>query len=253
MNGEGTKAQGVLELSAEIRRKLIDKGASLVGYADLSSLPQQDRDGYRYGIAVGVQLRPEIISRLKDGPDMQYYYEYNRINTLLNELDEYAAAILRGKGYQALPKTQSAVVEDEKTWSTVLPHKTVATRAGLGWIGKCALLVTKEYGSAIRISSVLTDAELDTAKPVDKSMCGDCARCRDACPAKAVSGELWTVGRHRDEFYKAHDCRKTARERAAKAGLNLTLCGMCIYVCPWTQKYINSMDAGHAAWQSGDT
>lgn len=59
---------------------------------------------------------------------------------------------------------------------------------------------------------------------------------------KAVSGELWSVDRHRDELYKAHDCRKAARERAAKAGIDATLCGMCIYVCPWTQKYINSTD-----------
>ena len=241
MYGKRNMAHGVLEISSELRDRLMEKGASLVGYADLSSVPQQIREGYRYGIAIGVALRPQIIRRLKTGPDMQYYYEYNRINTLLNELAECAAAILRKNSYEASPKTQSVVVTAEKTWSTVLPHKTVATRAGMGWIGKCALLVTKEYGSALRICSVLTNAELDTGEPVYKSMCGDCTRCRDACPGKAVSGKRWIVGMQRDEFYKAHDCRKAAREMAAKAGIDLTLCGMCIYVCPWTQKYINSI------------
>lgn len=124
----------------------------------------------------------------------------------------------------------------------MLPHKTVATRAGLGWIGKNALLVTREFGSAVRISSVLTNAKLDTGTPVDRSICGDCNRCTDAGLGKAVSGELWSVDRHRDEIYNPHDCRRAARERAAKEGINATLCGMCIYVCPWTQKYISQAE-----------
>ena len=43
---------------------------------------------------------------------------------------------------------------------TVMPHKTVAVHAGLGWIGKSALFVTEKYGSAVRLTSVLTDAPL---------------------------------------------------------------------------------------------
>ena len=46
---------------------------------------------------------------------------------------------------------------------TALPHKTIATRAGIGWIGKSALLVTAKYGSAIRLSSILTDTPIETA------------------------------------------------------------------------------------------
>ena len=53
-----------------------------------------------------------------------------------------------------------------------LPHKTVATRAGIGWIGKCALLVTEKYGSAIRLTTVLTDMDLETDQPINGSKCG---------------------------------------------------------------------------------
>lgn len=236
------KNQSVSELGAELRSKLMERGASLVGYADLSAVPEQERGGYRYGVAIAVQLPADVVRQLKDGPNMQYYNEYKRLNGLLNELDEYAAEILREKGYEAFPKTTENTVEDEETWTTVLPHKTVATRAGLGWIGKCALLVTTEFGSAVRISSVLTNAPLETGTPVDRSICGDCRRCADACLGKAATGELWSVDRHRDEFYDPHACRKAARERAAKEGIDATLCGMCIYVCPWTQRYINAAE-----------
>ncbi len=104
-----TKEQGVLELSAKLRSKLIGQGASLVGYADLSTLPQEVREGYHYGISIAVQVRPEVVRRLKEGPNMQYYYEYNRINTLLNELDEYTAAILCGMCIYVCPWTQKYI------------------------------------------------------------------------------------------------------------------------------------------------
>ncbi|MDR0905560.1 MAG: 4Fe-4S binding protein, partial [Oscillospiraceae bacterium] len=121
--------------------------------------------------------------------------------------------------------------------STILPHKTVATRAGIGWIGKSALLVTEKYGSMIRLSTVLTDAQLETAAPVDESKCGGCTVCTDACPAGAISGTLWTVGLYRDEFFDPVKCRKTARERAKQGfGGEVTICGKCIEVCPYTRR-----------------
>jgi epoxyqueuosine reductase QueG len=75
---------------------------------------------------------------------------------------------------------------DSQTLSTGLPHKTTATLAGLGWIGKCALLVTERYGSAIRLTAVLTEAELPCGEPVSRSRCGACA---DKCHFYIGSGD----------------------------------------------------------------
>jgi len=114
----------------------------------------------------------------------------------------------------------------------------VATLAGLGWIGKCDLLVTREFGSAVRITTVLTDAELPVAKPVEVSRCGSCTNCVDACPGKAVSGKVWTAGVTRETLYDAFACRKTAYEQAARIGVHETLCGICIATCRQTQIYL---------------
>ncbi|UWG96245.1 epoxyqueuosine reductase [Dehalobacter sp. DCM] len=225
-------------ISKEINNQLIAKGASKIGFADLSCLPREQTNGFNYGIIIGVSLKPEVVLGISDGPTLEYYEEYKRINRLLNELDEYTAEILRNKGFSAYPKTQSNVEIDEKTRRTQLPHKTVATRAGMGWIGKCALLITEEFGSAIRISSVLTDAILDIGIPIEESKCGDCLECKTSCPASAVTGENWNINKDRDAFYNAFDCRKTALEKSSKIGLNETICGLCILKCPWTQKYL---------------
>jgi epoxyqueuosine reductase QueG len=127
----------------------------------------------------------------------------------------------------------------ETEYNTVLPHKTVATRAGIGWIGKSALLVTREYGSMIRLSSILTDAPLYFAEPIDDSACGGCTVCTKACPADAISGKRWQAGVAREDFFDALKCRKTASERAELGfGGGAIICGKCIVVCPYTQRYL---------------
>lgn len=64
-----------------------------------------------------------------------------------------------------------------------------AVRAGLGSYGENGLLVTPEYGSAIRISGLVTASELQADTPLEKDACDHCMRCADACPVKALSGE----------------------------------------------------------------
>lgn len=224
----------------ELKEELLARGASLVGFADLKDVPYDNRKGFPYGISIAVAYEPAIIKGILKAPTREYEAAYNRLNDILDGLGEYTAATLVKMGNEAYPLTTYHVEEDESTWTTALPHKTSATRSGLGWIGKCALLVTKSYGSAIRLTTVLTNAPLPCGTPANESLCGSCTRCVEVCPASAILGDSWDVKKERDSFYKAHDCRRTARERAGRVGINKTLCGLCIAVCPWTERYLNS-------------
>jgi len=227
------------KMGKDITKSLLGKGASLIGFADLDEIPANARSSLRYAVSIAVALDAPTIARIRSGPTQEYYSEYKRANALLSELGEYTARVLRENGYEAISKAPTYVGIDPKTQSTTLPHKTVATRAGLGWIGKCALLVSKQYGSAIRLITVLTNANLDTGVPMNESACGDCMVCVKACPASAPSGKNWKVGLHRASFFNAFSCCRGAREQAiAKIGVQDTICGICISVCPWTKKYI---------------
>ena len=62
-------------------------------------------------------------------------------------------------------------------------------RSGLGSYGENGLLVTKEFGSAIRISGVVTTAALEPDHPLKEDACDHCGRCLDACPVSALSGK----------------------------------------------------------------
>jgi epoxyqueuosine reductase QueG len=168
------------------------------------------------------------------------------VNDLLAELCENIAEELRKLGNKAIakrPKVEGNNL-DHKTLNTPLPHKTIATRAGLGWIGKSALLITEQYGSAVRLATVLTDAEFEAAKPSNISHCGQCVKCVESCPGKAIAGVNWELGSEREMIYDAFTCCDTVTRLSEKIGISSTVCGICINVCPWTQKYISRESTG---------
>ncbi len=228
-----------MNMPSEIHRLLRANGADMVGFADLRDIDPDVRGNFAYGVSIAVALHAQIISQIQNGPTKQYYEEYERANKLLNTLGHCAVQFLKEHGHKAKWFPATGYNYDRKTLSTQLPHKTIATRAGLGWIGKCALLVTKMFGSAVRITTVLTDERLPTSKPMDTNFCGKCTYCVDACPGHAPLGKNWQIGFYRDYFFNAFACDKAALELATKrAGVHKPICGICIAVCPWTQKYV---------------
>jgi epoxyqueuosine reductase len=224
-------------IESELRKYLKSNGASLVGFADLSNVDTSSFNNMNYGIAFGIKIEAKIIKNIKEGPTKEYYEEYNQINKTLDDLVISCVKYIEDKGYNAIGQTSTYVTSDNNL-TTTLPHKTVATRAGLGWIGKNALLITPEYGSAIRISSVITDMPLLADIPINESKCGKCTNCVTACSASAIKGIAWSVNLTRDELIDSFKCRKKARELSkGRIGIEISLCGKCIEVCPFTKKY----------------
>jgi len=122
-----------------------------------------------------------------------------------------------------------------------LPHKSVAVRAGLGWIGRSGLLITEPFGGAVRLSSLLTDAPLEPEKPQWNGRCGACRRCVELCPAGALTGMEWRPGMERDELLRWVACNETQIRRMREAtGVEQDLCGLCFAVCPHTQRYLQN-------------
>jgi epoxyqueuosine reductase QueG len=218
---------------------LKEKGADLVSSADLRELPKDIRDGFDTGISITVKLDSQVIPKIASGPTLEYHTEFDRVNNLLKSLGQCASDFLQDRGYETINLAVTDFGIDPETLSTLLPHKTVATKSGLGWIGKNALLVTRSFGSAVRLTTVLTNADLPKSVPIQRSYCGNCTACVDSCPGSAPLGENWEIGSHRDNFFDAWSCRKTALNQSiTKTGIRNTICGICISVCPWTKKYI---------------
>ena len=227
-----------MNLSTELKDHLLKNGATELGYADITNFTP--KDGLNIGVVFYITYPKDIIRNMKNAPTREYVDELVSLNTRLDTLGMICEEFLIDKGYHAYAQTKKRLGTDfGKFNSFELPHKTIATKAGLGWIGKSALFTTKEYGSVLRLSSVLTDAPLNIGKPVLKSRCGKCTECMDACPGGAISGKEWNYTLKRNDFYDDKKCEKYALKISKEnLGKPDTVCGKCIYACPHTQRYI---------------
>ncbi|MDR3048660.1 MAG: epoxyqueuosine reductase [Elusimicrobiota bacterium] len=213
-------------------------GADLIGFGDITQLPSGHRRDMSVGISVAVKYPKTVIAKIIDMPTQEYFAYYTALNKQLDDIVNKGAQKIIEMGYRAIAQTRK-ISQYGGDLTVLLPHKTAATRAAVGWIGKCALLITKEFGSAVRLSSILTDAPLETAIPYDEGKCGECLICKEACPAGAVKGKNWKLGIMRDEILDAQLCMQKASQRAASIGVDATICGRCIAVCPYTKKYLS--------------
>ena len=126
-----------------------------------------------------------------------------------------------------------------KTWRYVdtgpLSDRALAAQAGLGWIGRNAMLIHEEHGSYFFIGTLLTALENDIAAAAVADRCGTCTNCIDACPTDAIlPGRIVSSGRcisygtieHRGEL---------PHVMAGHLEGNAFGCDICQEVCPWNR------------------
>jgi epoxyqueuosine reductase len=230
-----------------IKRRLVPSTDYIYGFASIKGLLPDEFNQYPYGISIGKHLNDHIIDGIENGPTMEYFNHYKDINKQLNDLAESICSDLKEKNIRCIGIVPTlAMSGDEfKPYREKLrykvSHKMIATRAGLGWIGKTDLFISKVFGPRLRLVSILTDRPLKIkSKTIDKSRCGKCDICVQKCPAQAANGMLWDIRTDRDLFFNAHKCREKCGELAkSRLDLDSRICGICVSVCPLGMKSHN--------------
>src|SRR5512133_2968352 len=175
-----------------VRSHLLPAENYIYGFADLTGLLNEKFSGFSYGISIGIKLKNAIVDKVINGPTIEYYSHYKQANTDLYILTNKISAELNKIGIETLNIIPTVSTSDldtiyYKSLRTDLSHKMVATRAGLGWIGKTDLFISKRFGPRLRLVSILLNEPLESkSKPIDASRCGSCTKCVDLCPAKAA-------------------------------------------------------------------
>ena len=215
---------------------------TLWGAADLRSFSTPlDPKGkvFPYAIAWAIPMNPHIMVSIQNGPNQPYADEYARVNNHINELSVALSAKIEKRGFRSKPLAAS-VRTDTVNIKGDFPHKTVATRAGLGWVGRHCQLITRPFGSWVRLGTVFTDLELPCGRPIERNFCGKCTSCVEACPAKALTGNAWQPGLPRKEILDVRACDKWKKEHYFQyhKGHN---CGICSAVCPFGLKVLKRM------------
>jgi len=227
-----------------IQKNLTATEDFIYGFADLRGMVDQEFEDYPFGISIGRRLDDRIIDQIENGPTSEYFQHYKDVNKELDSIASNIGRELKNKNINCINIAASGAPAAKdleyfrKTLRTKISHKMVATRAGLGWIGKTDLFVASEYGPRVRLVSLLLNKELPKlAKPIEKSKCGKCDVCVIQCPAQAASGELWDVHTDRDLFFDVFKCsRKCAELSKTRLNEDVRICGICVSVCPIGKK-----------------
>jgi len=220
-----------------LNRWMANHRITLWGMADLRGFttPQDAHGiGFPRALAFAIPMNPNIMAAIQDGPNQAYADEYARVNTRINQLSRALAADIQHQGWRAQPLAAS-VRSDPVQIKGDFPHKTAATRAGLGWVGRHCQLITRPFGSWVRLGTVFTDLALPCGPPVERHFCGKCRRCVEACPAKALRGQGWYPGLPREAILDVYACDRWKKTHYFQyhGGHN---CGICSAVCPYGLK-----------------
>jgi epoxyqueuosine reductase QueG len=211
-----------------LKELVLNWGASLVGFADLGESPINGQN-LRYAVSIAVKLSNAVLKTIDGAPSFTYFQHYRSANSLLDTITFKLTETLERSGYSAFPIAASQSLGKNNPYAGVVAHKTVAVKAGLGFVGKSGLFLSDEYGSKVRLATVLTDMPLSAEKPIRENGCGDCTACMRACPAGAIFGELPTTDGERN--FDAEKCSKYMKEHFQDIGRG-SVCGVCIKVCP---------------------
>jgi epoxyqueuosine reductase QueG len=174
-----------------------------------------------YCISIGVPLSMAVMDTIIDRPNIIYKTHYQQVNHILNDIAFAMASEIEQLGGEALPIPASKILDWEKLRAH-LSHREIAYKAGLGWWGRNNLLVNEEYGSQVRLVTILTSLDLESDRPVDVD-CGDCYTCLDVCPAGAIA--------EMREDFNLSACYKKIQEFSKYRGYGHLICGICLQHC----------------------
>ncbi|MGA9421991.1 MAG: tRNA epoxyqueuosine(34) reductase QueG, partial [Rhodanobacteraceae bacterium] len=124
-------------------------------------------------------------------------------------------------------------------------EKALARNAGIGWIGKHTLLLSREAGSWFFLGEIYTDLPLPVDAPVG-AHCGSCTRCIDVCPTQAIVGP-YQLDARRCISYLTIEARGAIPLQLRKPiGNRIFGCDDCQLVCPWNRFATASVEADFA-------
>lgn len=206
-------------MAKDVKSRAVEFGAGTVGITAMTAQATYRGGTINYPTAIVVLLPMDseemayVTTNRAGAETMRAYMEISRTVISLAEH-------IRSLGWRARAYCEGAD----------LLHIPLAIDAGLGQLGKHGSLICKEYGSGMRIATVLTDLPLALDSPIDiavDDLCIGCRRCTLDCPVDAI-GDSKEMVRGEEKWYVDFD--KCAPYFTATVG-----CGICIEVCPWTK------------------
>lgn len=213
-------------MNKELEDILRSHGAEFVRFADISSVNEEARLGFPKAIVFIMPLSKKFILDVKNGVPFEKD-DFDEKEIKCDALADLLAEYIIGKGFNAFSQSEKNNIAhgryDEKLHTNTLPNKTIAVMAGMGFIGKNNLLITHDYGCALSMGSVLTDAPVETVQYDEvEAHCKECLLCKKVCPPKAIKGTSWNKSTEIDKIVDVFKCDCVLK---------------CLAHCPYSLRY----------------
>jgi epoxyqueuosine reductase len=122
----------------------------------------------------------------------------------------------------------------ERAWAAV---------AGVGFVGKNSMLISRKHGNWLFLASILARIDLEPDPPLSRRadpnsvglLCGKCTRCLDACPTQAFPSPGVVDARRCISYQTIENKGMIPRELRAGIGNRIYGCDVCLEVCPWNR------------------
>lgn len=111
-------------------------------------------------------------------------------------------------------------------------ERALASRAGLGFIGKSHILINPRLGPQILLGEIITNLKLQT-DTASEANCGDCTKCIDACPTGALRPDGRFDTRRCISYLTTEHKADIPADLAARIGDRLFGCDECTLACPY--------------------
>ena len=216
------------------KQQILDWGATVVGFGDVSQALVPELRHLSVAVSIAIVNSPTTDTVLQKGAAVAYSHQSCHIETRLENIQRKVTRALKQSGHRFFPIPPNSHKPNRRFASrlyTLFPHKTAATCAGLGWVGKSGLLINKEYGPHLTWATILTNAPLLIDKPMTFSHCSRCVRCVDYCPPKAIHGINWHREQGNMPFINLTACAEQLQKN--RKTLGQAVCGLCVLVCPF--------------------
>ncbi len=221
-----------LEEDSKKLRKWLEKDmhgemSYMTNYFDKRTNPGKLVQGAKSVISVLLNYFPAEQQKDKEAPVVsKYAYGEDYHFVIKRKLIELLGFIQREIGEVAGRAFVDSAPTLDRAW---------ARNAGLGWIGKNTMLISKDHGSFVFIGELVIDMELSADMPV-KDYCGNCTMCIDACPTGAITQPYVVNGSKCISYFTIEKKGEIPDQFKGKFRNRVFGCDICQDVCPWNRE-----------------
>jgi len=183
------------ELTMKAKSVALESGADLVGALKITDIPEHNDAILRIlpaAKSVMVVASKHSLAAIRSANNQVAQFDAIHTYDACETAAHKTCRFLESEGFFSAAVPAFIPIDMEKPKYGMrgeICWRRAGVRAGLGSYGENGLLVTKEFGSAIRISGLITSADLNADSALSEDICDHCMECVKVCPAGALSGK----------------------------------------------------------------